>query len=131
MALEPLNTQDQWIAGEKYLLAFRAPTWFGAALTTRSQIDAVVSRVSADSRLRIDSWSWDGKLLSFNVTAIENPLPIGLIVGGIIGIALLYGLALTLDKVARIVEGGGPVLTGGIGALFVAGAIVLVVAVLK
>jgi hypothetical protein len=110
--MENLSTNDPWVKGEKYKVTYRK-RW-ALLPVAPGTVDRIIEQTAMDPRLKILNWTWDGSKLVLELEAIENPIPIGIIVLAVIGVAGIYGLALALEGVAKVTHdvAGSPLGTG-------------------
>jgi len=117
---QTISTGDSWVKGETYRLVFDVEhvKLFGVTLPDEllpdfvreqiaaKQIDAMVTKLQDDPKLRVLAYEYAGTTFSVDVLAIENPFPVALIVGGIIALALLFGVALVMREAKQLVDAG-------------------------
>lgn len=116
-----VSTGDQWVTGTSYRLTYAVDhiQLFGwdvpdelipdatREYLAKKQIDQTVTKLESDPRWEVQGYEYYGTTFTIDLVARDNPFPIALVVVGIIGVALLFGIALVISKVEAVVESVG------------------------
>lgn len=57
-----------------------------------------------DKKIEVKDFVIDGERWKADITINENPIPVALIVGGVLAAAIVGGVALTVTKIEKIVD---------------------------
>ena len=117
---QTISTGDPWVKGETYRLIFDVDhvKLFGVNLPDElipdyvhdqlaaKQIDAMVQKLQDDPKMRVLAYEYAGTTFSIDVLSVQNPFIVYAIVGGIIALALLFGIALVMREAKQLVDSG-------------------------
>lgn len=114
----PSSTSDQWITGHVYRITYDVDhiKLFGwdvpdelipdsiREYLQKKQINQTIERMRDDPRYEVLGYQYEGRTFTVDLLARDNPIPVGLIVGAVIALALLFGIALVTTKVEKLVD---------------------------
>jgi hypothetical protein len=120
----PSSTGEQWISGTTYRITYDVDhiKLFGITLPdelvpetvreylARKQVSQTVDKLSSDPRFDVLGYEYFGRTFVVTLLARDNPFPIGIVVGGIIALALIFGIALVTKSVEKLVIAIGDVI---------------------
>lgn len=122
MTTKPISENEEWTIGETYEMVFDISTTFIGSIVSifnddarQVQIDNLLRKISEDSRLSLVGYVATKDTLTVTVKAIRAASPVMIVVWAIVGIAVLYGINLTVREVRKLVkEIGDAVGPGGL-----------------